>query len=51
MLPFLQLKDTVPEYATSQTAIGLVDPWVNHKMDHVLSDPVKVKDPQPFRQP
>jgi len=45
-----KLKDSVPEYATRQTAIGLVDPWINHKMDHVLNDPVRVKEHQPFRQ-
>ncbi|XP_067927825.1 uncharacterized protein [Watersipora subatra] len=45
-----KLKNSTQQYATRNTAIGLVDPWVSNKMDATPGQPIKIKKPQPFRQ-
>lgn len=39
------------EYQTRQTALGLVDPWVDHQMDVTLLPKTIVKEPAPFKEP
>ena len=51
LINLVKVKDKIPEYATRQTAIGLVDPWISHKMDRDLASKVKIKEPTPFRTP